>query len=141
MKVTRVIAHENVVKHGRPLFVCSVVLDDCLMLSYIRLFQGEKGYYLCFPSKQDVYREVQDLNQGTKLEFPKIEYKDEDCTCKKYDEFYHPLEQMFYYDLLSIVLNAYMIWKETGKNSIRPYAVDYGHPDHVIENMKDVEWR
>lgn len=119
MKVTRVVVHENKAKKGKPLFLCSVILDDCLMLSDIRLYSGEKGYYLCLPSKQDVFREVRDMNPETHVVFPEIEYKDAECTCRKYDEFYHPVEQEFYYSLLDTVVYAYEVWEKTGRQSIK----------------------
>lgn len=143
MKVTRVIVHKNVAKLGRPLCVCSVVFDDCLMLNHIRLFQGESGYYLCFPSKQDVFKEIQDLNTNTDIVYKDLSLVESASeNHKKYDEFYHPLERNFYYDLLSIVVNAYSVWKLTGKDSIRPCLEETKDCRHVIENAgAEVSWR
>lgn len=142
MKVTRVIVHGSSVKQGRPLCVCSVVFDDCLMINHIRLFQGDNGYYLCFPSKQDIYKEVQDLNKDNPVVCPSQTYDENDEGCKKYDEFYHPLDRMFYYDLRSIIVSAYIMWKETGRSSIKPHLDGSNEYKHVIENAgTGVSWR
>lgn len=124
MKVTRVIVHENKARRGKPLLLCSVVLDDCLMISDIRLFSGEKGYYLCLPSKQDVFREVQDLNGAVELELPSSRCEEDGN--KKYEEFYHPVDSEFYRELLGVVVGAYDLWKDTGRVSLRPKIEDNG---------------
>lgn len=120
MKVSRVIFHENSLKKARPLAICSIILDDCLMISDIRLFHGAKGYYLVLPSKQDVFSEVQDMNKGNSLNLPEQKFKDAECTQKKYDEFYHPVEREFYEELLNTVLEGYNEYIKDGRVSYRP---------------------
>ena len=120
MKVSRVIFHENCAKKTKPLALCSLVLDDCLMISEVRLFHGEKGYYLVFPSEQDIFRKVREMNRGVDVILPETQYKDEGCTQVKYDEFYHPVDQSFYQSLLSVVVSSYEVYKSTGRTSIRP---------------------
>lgn len=121
MKVTRVIINKSVEGHGTFLASCSIVLDGCLRLNDIRLFKNPtKGYYLILPSKQDVYKEVQSLNEGVDIQIP---CKDlEECESKKklYDEYFHPVESSFYKEILGVIKDGFKKFEKTGCIEYRP---------------------
>lgn len=106
MKITRVNFKEK--NNNGSLATCSVVLDDCLMLSEISLYKGDKGYYLILPSKQDVYKSIKDLNKGISIEYP-VNSKNCEGGKKVYEEFFHPVTNSFYNELLSEILVGYNI--------------------------------
>lgn len=89
---------------------CDVVLDDCLRLKGITLCakKSRADFYLIFPSKQDVYRSVKELNSGVDIVFPVNPknrfFIDEN---KSYEEFYHPVSKVFYNKLLSVISDAF----------------------------------
>ena len=103
MNITRVKGEKG--KKG-ALLTCTVVLDDCLMLTGLNLFKGEKGYFLVFPSRQDVYKSISELNEGVSINYPtKVNGFNEHGKC--YDEFFHPVKSEFYFDLLHKVVDMY----------------------------------
>lgn len=114
MEITRVeykINEDN--KDPKLLAVCDVVLDNCLMLSYIRLCQGQDGkFYLILPSKQDVFKElgVYNLKQGNAVKYPDRVHKP---NSKKFvwDEFFHPVTREFYTFLCDTLVEGYNDWK------------------------------
>ncbi len=107
MKVTRVVCYYRNKSNEKALAVCSVILDDCLRLNDVSLLRGEDGYFLVFPSRQDVYREVESLNKGIKVAFPENHLVSNKTKAKKYEEFYHPLDKGMYQDILKAVVEAY----------------------------------
>lgn len=111
MKITRVIIDEE--NKGKSLMCCSIIIDNSLRLTKIKLYENEKGYYLILPSIQDVLQEVQDLNQDKNLEMPKSK------SGRKYDEFFFPLEKDFYLSMLDIVVYCYNKYKKTGNEKFR----------------------
>lgn len=104
MKVTRIIF--NVGKLGKSLANCGVVLDDSIMLSDISLHKGKDCYYLIFPSKQDVYKSVRDLNEGVSIKYP-VNSREGKEDSKKFEEFFHPVSNEFYKSLLDTILIGY----------------------------------
>lgn len=121
MKITKVIfinVNDEIVLNSdlicqgdNYLATCDVVLDDCLVLSGISLYakRNEIGYYLIFPSKQDIYRGISNLNGGVDIKYPpnlkrKNNYEN---NSKRFEEFYHPVEKSFYDTLLNTIIVGY----------------------------------
>lgn len=116
MKVTKIVFNDYKKDSTKPKAVCSVILDDCLKLNGVRLYHGDKGYYLVFPSCEDIYQKVEGLNPKLEIVFPKCVYVEESKK-KSYEEFYHPLSSSFYRSILSYVVEAYDNLKETGNHA------------------------
>lgn len=103
MNITRIKGGKG--KNG-ALLTCTVVLDDCLMLTGVKLYKGEKGYFLVFPSRQDVYKSVSDLNEGVSIKYPtNTSGFDEKGKC--FEEFFHPVKSEFYTALLEKVVGVF----------------------------------
>lgn len=119
MKVSRVIFHPEGCCRGSLLATCSVILDECLRLNNIRLYSnkssGEK--YLVLPSKQDVYRNIKELNPNKNITFPENSVS---CKNKKYEEYFNPVEISMYRELLNTIVEGYKNFTDTGKTSYRP---------------------
>lgn len=118
MKVSRVIL-QDVDKHkGSFLATCSIVLDEQLKLNEIRLYKNREGKeYLVLPSKQDICKEILDMNKGNDIRTPV------NCTDLKncdYNEYFHPVDSFLYRELLEAVVSGYKSFLETGKSSYRP---------------------
>lgn len=112
VKITRVL-FEKEDKNDKSLAVCSIIFDDSLKLNGIKLYKSEeKGYYLVLPSKQDDYREVQELNPDVKLNVPVN--KDPK---KQYEEFFFPLDSLLYKSMLRTVTYCFEKFKEEGRLS------------------------
>lgn len=112
MKVTRVILRKETSGNNRPLAICSVVLDDSLMLSGICLYKGSEGYYLILPSKQDVYQTISSMNEGISIKYPP-NYRENYENCKdnkKYEEYYHPVTKELYNNLLMVITKGYEMY-------------------------------
>lgn len=109
MQITRVIFNDDGFKAKEALAVCSVILDDCFKLKGISLYKGNDGYYLTFPSKQDVYRSVNKLNEGLSINYPANSR--EGCGkhegSKSYEEFFHPVSNKIYEYILDTILAGY----------------------------------
>lgn len=116
MKVTKIVFNDYRKDSTKPKALCSVTLDDCLRLNGVRLYHGEEGYYLVFPSCEDIYQKVQGLNPGLQISFPTCVYVQE-AKKKDYEEFYHPLTSSFYNTLLEQVVKAYDNMKRTGNHA------------------------
>lgn len=119
MKISRVIFYEERCNRGSLLATCSVVLDECIKLNDIRLYRNKNTgkEYLVLPSKQDIYKRVEEANKGVNIDFP------EDHSVsgkKKYDEFFHPVECYMYVELLECIKKGYDYFMKTGKVSYRP---------------------
>lgn len=119
MKISRVIFYEEKCNHGSLLATCSVVLDECIKLNDIRLYKNKKTdkEYLVLPSKQDVYKRVEEVNPGKSIVFPE---GDSAFRKKKYDEFFHPVECYMYVEMLECIKAGYDYYMKTGKVSYRP---------------------
>lgn len=102
-------------KINGALITCNVVLDDCLLLSGLNLYKGSKGYFLVFPSKQDIYKSVNDMNEGVSIKYPAGESK-HIKNGKCYDEFFHPVDSEFYETLLKRVVELFESMKGIGHN-------------------------
>ena len=105
MDVTRVVFYSKD-RTKKALAACSVILDDELRLNDLSLFKGEKGYFLILPSRQDVYQEIESLNEGVSIHFPKNSL-DGTNSKKKYEEFFHPLKGGLYKKILEAVVVEY----------------------------------
>lgn len=105
-----------------PLAVCTVVLDDCLMLTNIKLCRGkEQGYYLVLPSKQDVLNEVQAMNshRNVDLVLPGSTEYDHQGNAK-WDEYFHPVKSDFYKELRDVMVKGYLTCKKSMSNCYKP---------------------
>lgn len=124
MNITRIVFIDiNTDSSRQYLATCSIVLEDCLKLTGIRLFRktgSESEYYLVFPSKQDVYREVSKVNKDIEVKFPENTYKNGKGEKKMYEEFFFPLNKKFYSYILEVILEGYNECKdgEAGQYSI-----------------------
>lgn len=108
MNVTRVVFYSKD-RNKKALAACSVVLDDELRINDILLFKNDRdggGYFLVLPSRQDVYQEIQKLNEGTEISFPKNSL-DGTTSKKKYEEFYHPVKGSLYKSILNAIVEAF----------------------------------
>lgn len=103
MDITRIKSYKG--RNG-ALLTCTVVLDNCIMLNNVNLYKGEKGYFLVFPSKQDVYKSISELNKDISIKYP-TNSKDSEGTEKRYEEFYHPVTAVFYEELLKRVVSVF----------------------------------
>lgn len=111
MKVSRVIFHTDKEYKG-ALAVCSIVLDDCLLLSDICLYK-QKDYFITYPSKQDVYNAVEDLNEGLNILYPtNTKYGKGN---KSFEEYFHPLTKEFYVYVLDCIVEGYNEYKKLSK--------------------------
>lgn len=119
MRISRVIFYEEKCNRGSLLATCSIVLDECIKLNNIRLYKNWKKdqEYLVLPSKQDIYRRIEESNPGKDIVFPEESPK---SSKKKYDEFFHPVECSMYVEMLECVKKGYEYFMETGKVSYRP---------------------
>lgn len=111
MIITRVLFKKPVGSTIKSLAICDIVLGDCLRVADIRLFKNEDGYYLVFPSKQDVYQNISMLNPDLEIQYPTAV---SGCSKGKYEEFYHPVSTEFYEKLLSVVVDGYKLYKKNG---------------------------
>lgn len=105
MNVTRVVLYSKD-RCKKALAVCSVILDDELRLNDLSLFKNKNGYFLILPSRQDVYQEVESLNSGVSIQFPKNSLAGTNSK-KKYEEFFHPLKGGLYKKILEAVVAEY----------------------------------
>lgn len=94
--------------HINAIMMCSVVFDDCMVLKDIRLCQShEKGYFLIFPSKQNLYNELEKYNKdlGIDIEYPKMKHGKGGK--KLWEEYFYPISSEFYKYMLSTVIEGY----------------------------------
>ena len=103
MNITRVIFNTEACK-SKAIADCEVVFDDCFKVAGICMYKKEDGsYYLTFPSKQDIYREVEELNEKG-IVTPKNRRKERGGNGKEYEEFFYPVDSLFYDYLLSVLV-------------------------------------
>ena len=107
MEITRITFEKQDIT-DKSLAVCSVVLDDCLKLSDIKLFKNSNGFYLCLPSKQDIYQEVEEANPCMVIKRPERKI----AKGKNYEEFYNPVVASFYKMLLDSITKEYISLKK-----------------------------
>lgn len=106
MKVTKVCYYDGNLCN-KALTVCDVVLDGELKIKGVRLYKNnKKGYYLVFPSSQDIYQEIEYYNPEFTLQ------DNNEGEAKKYDEFFFPIKSSFYEKLLSTITEGYKKRKE-----------------------------
>jgi len=115
MVVTKIIYTNKATIDNKDGFMatCDIVLDDSIKLSYIKLFKkmscDDDSYYLVFPSRQDIYKDIKLMNKEIGIVLPKNkrEYFVKDIS-RQYEEFYHPVKKSFYDMLLKVILKGYM---------------------------------
>lgn len=109
MKITKII-FEEFDKKEKSLAVCSIIFEDSLKLNKIKLYKNkDKGFYLVLPSKQDVYQEIEGLNEGTEIVLPS-----KNSINKGYEEFFFPVESGLYKIMLSTVVECFPKFREKG---------------------------
>lgn len=111
MKVTKVVFTKEK-RSNMFLASCSVVLDDVLKLTNIRLIHEDDRRYLILPSKEDYFKRVQDLNPDTELQAPESYFSHK--SNGQFEEFFFPLTGEFYKELLESVSKAYEECCKTG---------------------------
>lgn len=122
MNVTRVeykLKQKNVKEYGL-VALCTVVLDESLMLSDIKLCKAESGsFYLLMPSKQDTFEDLKAFNaeKGIEVEVPERRLK-ANSKRLKWDEYFHPVTREFYLNLLDTIVEGYNFKVETGNDYI-----------------------
>lgn len=118
MNITRIVFIDvNSDSTRQYLATCSIVVEDCLKLTGIRLFrktESESDYYLVFPSKQDVYKEVFKVNKDIEVNFPENTCKNGKGEKKAYEEFFFPLNKGFYSYILEAIVEGYKACKDGG---------------------------
>lgn len=112
MKISKILYKESS-DVDKALVVCDIVFDNVFKVMGVRLYKNDKGYYLIFPSKQDILNEMnisvsdkkEDGNDGSKK--------------KDWDEFYYPIDSAFYACVRDIVVEGYIKTRnKTGKTYI-----------------------
>ena len=63
MKITKIVFRDSNDK-DKALTECDIVFDGVLKVINVRLYIKHNKYYLIFPSKQDIARDVLDENKG-----------------------------------------------------------------------------
>lgn len=119
MNISKVYFRSDV--NSKALAVCDVVLDDCLKLTGIRLYVKNDSYFLVFPSKQDLYREVELLNEGSSLVLPQS--RKVGTSKNQYEELFYPVDSAFYRYMLGVILDGYSVLRSDSK---RVYVPDEG---------------
>ena len=103
MNITRVKCGKG--RNG-ALSTCAIVIDDCLILKEVNLYKGERGYFLVFPSRQDVYKTISDLNEGLSIQYP-VNSRANEKSDRQFEEFFHPVSADFYEELLKKIVETY----------------------------------
>lgn len=104
MEITRVkYTFIERVSPTQPLAKCSVVLDDCLMLNGIKIFDGAKGKYLVLPERKENSKKGKDSTED-----------------RKGDEIYHPVDKAFFDAFSKVVVEGYELCQSKGGSSYRP---------------------
>lgn len=122
MKITRVEYKLNT-KNDKGIglvSICNVILDNCLVLSDIKLCKAENNsFYLLMPSKQDAFAELKTFNasKGIEIDVPERRFKG-DSKKLKWDEYFHPVTREFYAYLSNTISNGYLKKVETGEDYI-----------------------
>ena len=120
MNITKIYFRSDV--SLKALAVCDVVLDNCLKLTGIRLYNKNNSYFLVFPSKQDLYREVESLNDGVSLVLPPS--RKSENSKKQYEELFYPVDSKFYKDLLNEVVIGYSLLRSGNEHVYIPQDAD-----------------
>ena len=95
-----------------PLAKCSVILDDCLKLDEIRIYDGAKGKYVTFPGK---FRFQKDDDGNRRLVVDK----------GRKNEYYHPVDKGFAKYLKDIITEGYTQLFENGVFVYEPKDSQY----------------
>lgn len=97
--------NEAELREKKAVAICDIVLDSKLKLRDVRLYRKEGKYFLVFPSKQDLYKKIQQMNPNIELNLPLP--KDGGVENSKFEEFFFPVDSAFYAQLLEIVVDGY----------------------------------
>lgn len=106
---------------GCLLGTVDVFVEDCLRIKGIRLFVSAiKGYYLIFPSKQDLCSSIETLNPNVDIKFPDEVSMVGENNKRSYDEYFFPVNSEYYKYLLEVITDAYNYCLSKGKLSYHP---------------------
>lgn len=116
MKITKIVYKESNNK-DKALAECDIVLDDVLKVTNVRLYHKKGGFYLVFPSKQDMAKEVLDENKGKDLVIPACLSPDRR---KDWEEFYYPIDARFYESVRDTIVEGYEVVKSQPSKTYIP---------------------
>ena len=106
MRVSKVIYKENN-DVNKALAVCDIVFDGVFRCCNVCLYKGgEKGYYLVFPSKQDIYQSIKHYNGGLDFKEPPDQFSSKNKG-KTREEYFFPTNSDFYHEILNEVILGY----------------------------------
>lgn len=98
-----------------------VFIEDCLRVRNVRLFASAiKGYYLVFPSKQDLYSSIEKLNPDIQIKFSEVQGGTDADGKRLYDEYFFPVNSEYYKYLLEVITDAYNYCLPREKTSYHP---------------------
>ena len=115
MNITKITYKDD--NNAKAITLCDVVVEDTLKLVGIRLYKNSNGYFLVFPSKQDVYQDIEQMNEGKDIAIPQSEVSDKK---KEYEEFFYPMNSAFYGRILDAVVEGYQVSNKSGKHVYIP---------------------
>lgn len=103
MKISKIVFRDSNDK-DKALIECDIIFDGVLKVIDVRLYSKQNKYYLIFPSKQDIAKDVLDENKGKDIVKPS-------CLSpsrrKNWEEFYYPIDSAFYTEIRDTVVEGY----------------------------------
>lgn len=117
MVVTKVVYSEVDRRSDKyPIARCFVVIDDCLKLNSIAIFEGERGRYLVLPGS-----DKSGISKSGVLEDTRKEYSNKGSLGKNsWEEYFHPVDRDFFNRFTKIILDGLDIFENSGNCSYRP---------------------
>lgn len=116
MKITKIV-YRNSNDKDKALAECDIVFDDVLKVTNIRLYHKRSGFYLIFPSKQDMANELLDENKGKDIVTPSCLSP---SRSKNWEEFYYPIDASFYAVIRDTVVEGFEVTKNQSSKTYIP---------------------
>lgn len=116
MKITKIV-YRSSNDNDKAIAECDVVFDDALKVTNIRLYHRKDGFYLIFPSKQDMANEMLNENKGKDIVTPSCLSPDRK---KNWEEFYYPIDASFYAVIRDTVVEGFNIVKNRQSKTYIP---------------------
>lgn len=116
MKITKIVFRESNDK-DKALTECDIVFDGVLKVVDVRLYHKQSGYYLVFPSKQDIAKDLVDENKGKDIVKPSCLSPSRK---KNWEEFYYPIDSTFYAVVRDTVVEGYKTTKNSQNKTYTP---------------------